>query len=235
MTLTSTKTAYWRGFQDSVPFIIVVAPFAMVFGVVATEAGLNLAQVMGFSVLVIAGAAQLTAMQLMAENAPTIVVLTSALAVNLRMAMYSASLASHLGKASLWQRGLISYLLVDQSYAVSILRYEAEPEMTVKSKIAFYFGVVTPVVPVWYGGTFFGAVLGAAIPPEYGLDFAVPIAFIAIIAPALRSLPHIAAAFISVIAVLALGWVPYNLGLMIAGAMGMATGAQVELMLERRS
>ncbi|MFT6271735.1 MAG: putative branched-subunit amino acid permease, partial [Dinoroseobacter sp.] len=101
MPATIPKSAFWLGFRDSAPFVVVVAPFALVFGVIATEAGLNLAEVMGFTFLVIAGAAQLTALQLMTENAPTVVVLVSALAVNLRMAMYSASLAPHLGNAPL--------------------------------------------------------------------------------------------------------------------------------------
>jgi predicted branched-subunit amino acid permease len=83
-----------------------VVPFAILFGVVGTEAGLNLAQVMGFSIGVVAGASQFAALQLMSENAPALIVVASALAVNLRMAMYSAALAPHLGPASLRDRAL---------------------------------------------------------------------------------------------------------------------------------
>jgi predicted branched-subunit amino acid permease len=108
---------FWQGFRDATPFILVIIPFGAVFGVVATEAGLNLAQVMGFSVLVIAGAAQFVAVQMMVENAPVLIVLAASLAVNLRMAMYSASLAPHLGKISWWKRGAVSYFMVDQAYA----------------------------------------------------------------------------------------------------------------------
>ena len=232
MAVASTKSVYWRGFRDSVPFIIVVLPFALVFGVLATEAGLNLSQVMGFSVVVIAGAAQLTALQLMSENAPTIVILASALAVNLRMAMYSASLAPHLGPASLWKRAFVSYLLVDQSFALASLKYEAEPEMTLSLKLTYFFGVISPIVLVWYGFTYVGAVLGSAIPSDFGIELAVPIAFIALIGPALRTVAHVIAALVSVVAVLLLAWVPYNLDLIIAGLFGMMAGARVELLLD---
>ncbi len=232
MAVASTKSVYWRGFRDSVPFIIVVLPFALVFGVLATEAGLNLSQVMGFSVVVIAGAAQLTALQLMSENAPTVVILASALAVNLRMATYSASLAPHLGPASLWKRAIVSYLLVDQSFALASLKYEAEPEMTLSLKLTYFFGVISPIVPVWYGFTYVGAVLGSAIPSDFGIELAVPIAFIALIGPALRTVAHVIAALVSVVAVLLLAWVPYNLDLIIAGLLGMMAGARVELLLE---
>ncbi|MFO7920324.1 MAG: AzlC family ABC transporter permease, partial [Nioella sp.] len=90
--MTSSTSAYLRGIRASLPFLLVVLPFGALFGVVGTEAGLNLAQVMGFSIVIIAGAAQFTAVQLMQEQAPTVIVLASALAVNLRMAMYAASL-----------------------------------------------------------------------------------------------------------------------------------------------
>ena len=92
MPTETTKSIFRSGARDAAPFTLVVGPFAILFGVVATEAGLNLLETMSFSFLVIAGAAQLTALQLMVDQAPTIIVIASALAVNLRMAMYSASL-----------------------------------------------------------------------------------------------------------------------------------------------
>ena len=76
--------------------------------------------------------------------------------------------------------------------------------------------------------------MGVAIPPEYALDFAVPITFLAIIAPALRTLPHVIAALISAALALAFVWVPYNLGLIIAAIFAMIAGAQSEVWLERR-
>ena len=139
--------AYLRGVAVGAPFLLVAFPFGMVFGVAATEAGLNLAEVMGFSVLVIAGAAQFTALQLMTENAPAVIVLVSALAVNLRMVMYSASLSTHLIDAPLWQRVFVAYFNVDQTYAASVLEYDQRPQMSLREKIAFFFGAATPICP----------------------------------------------------------------------------------------
>ena len=59
--MSQTKSAFWNGFLDCAPFILVVASFGLLFGVVATEAGLNLLETMSMTVLVIAGAAQFTA------------------------------------------------------------------------------------------------------------------------------------------------------------------------------
>jgi predicted branched-subunit amino acid permease len=234
MPSPSPTDAYWQGVRDSAPFLIVIVPFAVLFGVLATEAGWNVAQVMAMSVLVIAGASQFTALQLISENAPTVMVILTALAVNLRMAMYSASMAPHIGTAPLWQRALAAYFLVDQTYGTAINRYTLTPRMSPAQKIAYFFGAVTPVCLPWYAATYAGAVAGSAIPPEFALDFAVPITFIAMVAPALRSLPHLAAAFVSVVAALLLVAIPFGLGLMIAAALAMATGAMVEIWQEGR-
>jgi predicted branched-subunit amino acid permease len=227
--------AFWQGVTGALPFTIVVMPFGLLFGVVGTEAGLDLAQVMGFSFLVIAGASQFAALQLMTENAPTLIVVASALAVNLRMAMYSASLAPYLGPAPLWQRALIAYMMVDQTYALSQQRYEAAPPLSMQAKVAFFFGAAAPVVPIWYAATLAGVLVGTAIPPEWGLDFAVPITFLALTAPALRTVAHIGAAFTSVTVVLLCAGLPWNLGLLVAGLAGMVVGAEIERRMTART
>ncbi|WP_414717998.1 AzlC family ABC transporter permease [Thioclava sp. UBA3469] len=228
------RAAYWRGFRHGLPFLLVIMPFGLLFGVAATSAGLDLAQVMGFSVMVIAGAAQFTALQLMGDHAPVLLILAASLAVNLRMAMYSAALTPHFGKAKTWQKALVAYFMVDQSYAMAANEYEAEPEMSRAEKLAYYAGVCSPICPNWYVATLLGALVGAKIPPEFALDFAVPITFLAMIGPALRTLAHVAAAAVSVVGALALSFLPSGVGLMIAAVAAMVTGAQVELWVARR-
>jgi predicted branched-subunit amino acid permease len=231
----STTTDYFlRGMRDGAPFILMVAPFAALFGVVATEAGLNLVEVMVFSVTIFAGAAQFTALQLIAEEAPTIIVLLSALAVNLRMAMYSASLTPYMGTAPLWQRAVIAYFTVDQSYAVSILKFERDRDMSVPARVGYFFGAVAPVAPVWYAMTLLGALLGTQIPEGWSLDFALPVAFLAMVAPMLRTPAHVAAAVVACCVALLAAGLPYNLGLIVAGIAGMMAGARVEQVIEAR-
>ncbi len=229
------RALYARGFLDGLPFLLVVGPFAMLFGVIATEAGLNLAEVMGFSVLVIAGASQFAALQMMTDNAPALLVLSASLIVNLRMAMYSASLTPHLGAAPLWQRALIAYFNVDQTYALSVAKYETAPDLPMRQRVAYFFGAATPIGPTWYMFTLAGALLGTRIPEGYGLDFALPIAFLAMVAPMLRTLAHVAAALTSVLLALGLAWMPSGLGLLVAGVVAMVVGAAVEQWREGRA
>ena len=232
---TPAKSAYWAGVRDGAPFILMAAPFATLFGVIATDAGLTLAQTMGFTVLVIAGASQFAALQMMVENASIAFVLLAALAVNLRMAMYSASLVPYLGAAPLWQRACIAYLNFDQTYITSIARYEARPDMTVPDRVAYFLGVATPITPLWFAMTFVGVVAGKAIPEAWALDFIMPIMFLAMVAPMVKSLAHAAAAAVSVSVGLLLVGLPSGTGLLIAAGAAMLTGALVEIWMENRA
>lgn len=233
MSTTTSKSPFRQGLLAGLPFSIFAIPFATLFGVVATEAGLDIAQTMGFSVLVIAGASQFTAVQLISENAPIWVALAAALAVNLRMAMYSASLQPHLGSLSFRKRALVAYCNVDQSFAVGMARFEDEPAMSASEKFAFFMGSVIPVMPLWVIFTWVGAVAGTAIPDEWALDFAMPILFLALVAPMLRTFAHVAAAATSVIVALLLAWLPTGVGLLIAGLLAMMVGAEVERRMPR--
>lgn len=230
----ATRSAFWRGLRDCSPFVVIVVPFAVLFGVVARDAGLDVIQVVVMSAIVIAGAAQFTALSLLQEGAPVFVVLIAALAVNMRMAMYSAALVPHLGRASLRLRMLMAYVMIDQTFAVSVRTYDAEPLMPLPEKIAYYFGSVVIVCIPWYICTFLGALAGNAIPASLSSDFAVPVCFIALFAPMLRSMPHVVAAMVSVIAAIAFAWVPWNFGLIIAALLAMMAGAQAEYWQRRR-
>jgi len=235
MTSSSPKTMYWRGVREGVPFLAVAFSFAVAFSVIAVESGLTVAQTLSLSFLVIAGASQFAAVQLMTEGAPAVTVVIAALAVNLRMAMYSASMVPHLGPAPLWQRAILSYLNIDHAYAMSMAEYEARPASPVTEKVAYFFGLITPVAPFWYIGTIVGALVGTSMPDGFSLEFIVPIAFISIMSLMLRTAAHWLAAAVSVGVALALHGLPYGMGLLIAGAAAMVVGAVADAWLEKRS
>jgi predicted branched-subunit amino acid permease len=126
-------------------------------------------------------------------------------------------------------------MTVDQSYVCAMAQYEKEPQMTIPQRMAYFFGCVTPVVPMWYLFTLIGALLGAQIPQSWALDFALPITFLAMIAPMFRTPAHVIAAVVATGAGLLTAGVPYSMGLIIAGLAGMLAGARAELWLDRRA
>ncbi len=228
------RRAFWRGYLDCAPFILIVVPYSMMFGVVARDAGLDVLQTFAMSAIVIAGASQFTALALLQDQAPVFIALLAALAVNLRMAMYSAALVPHIGHAPLGLRALAAYLMVDQAFAVAVRTYEDEPDMPKPAKLAYYFGCMALICPFWYGSTLAGALLREAIPASWSLDFAVPVCFIALVAPLLRSAPHLAAAGVACAGSIAFSGLPWSLGIFAAALCGILAGAQTELFLKRR-
>lgn len=228
-------SAFWRGYFDCAPFVLIVIPYSMLFGVVAREAGLDVVQTMAMSVLVIAGASQFTALSLLQDNAPVFIALLASLAVNMRMALYSAALVPHLGRAKLGTRALMSYLMVDQAYAVAYAHFEKNADDPLDVKVAYYFGCMMLICPMWYGFTWFGAVMGQTIPEQFSIDFALPICFTALTAPLIKSPAHAMAALVAAVASLIFVGLPWSLGLMVAAILAIISGAQTELFLKKRN
>ena len=178
----------------AVPFTVMIVPFGALFGVLATAQGMSVFEAMAFSVVVIAGASQFAALQMMQDGAPILLIILTATAVNLRMAMYSVALTPHLGMAPLWQRAVIAYFLVDQSFVLGAAEFERRPDWGLAEKLAWYAGIVTPICGLWYLATWLGATFGKSVPPHWPFDFIVPVSFLAMIAPILLTRAQMVAA-----------------------------------------
>jgi predicted branched-subunit amino acid permease len=88
---------------------------------------------------------------------------------------------------------------------------------------------------MWVVATALGIWVGDAIPDWMALDFAVPICFLAIIAPMMRTLAHMLSAVTSIVLALLFAGLPYNLGLLIAALIAMMIGAQIEVWMTRKA
>lgn len=209
------------------PLALGVAPFGLVVGATAIDEGLHLSEAVGFSVLVFAGASQLAAIDLLGDGAPLLVAIGTALVINLRMVMYSASLTPHAAGIAPLRRGLMAYLLVDQAYALSVVRWEQRAESPA-ARFAFYVGIAGPLWLVWQVTTVLGAVAGSEVPDAIPLSFTVTLVFLAVLVPTLTDRPRIVAAVVAgAVAVVGQG-LPANLALVAGALSGIAAGAVVE-------
>lgn len=208
----------------TLPVLLAVGPFGMIFGIFASKIGLDLAQTLVMTATVIAGASQLAALAALSDGAPEIIAILTGAVVNLRFAMYSASLAVVLEGAPLGWRALASAFLHDQSYALTVHRARSRPEETLAHRLGFYFGVGLLTASTWTAMTLVGATVGERIRGELDLAFMVPVTFIAVVAPMLRGRANLIAGAVAAVAALATGWLPYNLGLMVGAAAGIAAG-----------
>ena len=224
--MNNNQKSFWAGVRAELPLLIGVAPFGMIYGVLALSAGLTPVPAQMMSSIVFAGSAQFITAQLVRDAVPGLVIALTIAVVNLRHMLYSASVAPYMRALPMRWKVLLSYLLTDEAYAVTILYYEQED--TNPGGHWFFLGAGLTLWTSWQISTAIGILLGATLPESWPLDFALPITFIAIIMPALKDRPAIAAALSAGVVALLAYSLPYKLGLMLAGLVGIVIGTFLE-------
>lgn len=165
------------GLRQVLPVLIAVAPFGMVFGALAMDAGLTTLQAMGFSAAIYAGASQLVVLQLVALGTPLWSILVAVVALNFRHVLYSASLGRRLGRFNTGEKALAFYFLVDPIFAAAEERAAHRP-LTKR----FYFTYAVLLYLAWLASTYAGIAFGKLIGDQraIGLDVLLPIYFLAL-------------------------------------------------------
>lgn len=226
------RGAFREGALEVLPIVAGIIPFGLVAGAAAVDAGIGIEGGMALSLLLFAGASQLAAIDLLARDAPLLIILLTVGVINLRMSMYSASLAPRLAHVPLFQRLVAAYFLVDQAYALTIMRVDADPSRP--HRLAYYAGVALPLWVNWQLMTAIGAVVGSTIPDWLPLEATIPLVFLAMLVPAITDRATLAAAVVSgVVATLAAD-LPNNTGLLVGAFSGIIAGSLVALRTEPR-
>jgi 4-azaleucine resistance transporter AzlC len=217
------------GIRDELPILIGVIPFGMIYGVLALAAGLPPGVAQAMSAVVFAGSAQFLAVKLIGTGTPALVIILTAFIVNLRHALYSASVAPHIKRLSPLWKGLLAYLLTDEAFMVTITHYNvpsnSSPLTYDEGKEHWYFlGAGLALWGSWQISTAVGIFLGAQVPSAWSLDFTLALTFIALLVPNIKDRPTAVAALAAgFTAMLAYG-LPYKLGLIAAALVGIVIG-----------
>jgi 4-azaleucine resistance transporter AzlC len=228
----SPAAAFVVGAKDIVLVLLALIPFGVAFGATAIDNGLSTIEALGMSVLVFAGAAQLAAIPLLSAGASVAIVVLTVLMVNLRLTLYSASLAPHFKRLPVGWKGLLSYLLTDQAYAATITRFDAG-ETEEPDKRWYYLGVALSIWVAFQAATLAGAFLGAWASGGWSLDFVLPLIFIALAIPAIKDRTTGAAALTAGVSAVFAAALPLNLGLIAAALVGVFGGLVAESVIER--
>jgi 4-azaleucine resistance transporter AzlC len=224
--------AFVSGAKAIAPVLLALLPFGMAFGASAVGSGISPIEALGMSVFVAAGAAQLAAIPLISADAPAAIVVLTVLIVNLRFALYSASLAPHFRRLPLWWKGLLSYHLTDQAYAATITRFD-EGQTEEPDKRWYFLGAGLSIWTTWQAATMLGVFLGARGSEGWSLDFVLPLIFIALALPAVKDRATVAAAISAGGAAVFAAAAPLNLGLIAAALVGVLGGLVAEIVPER--
>jgi 4-azaleucine resistance transporter AzlC len=211
------------GIVASLALVPSVFVYGTVFGGLAVQAGLRPLQVLGMSVLVFAGASQFVAVPMLAAGAPATAIVLTTYVINMRHYLMAATLAPSFRDFPRRWLPLVAHVINDESFAVAVARRTPpDPWVFVGSGLA--------VAGAFLAGVAVGTPLGGLVadPERWGLDFAFPAVFLALVALQLRRgvdwLVALAAAVVAVAVALVL---PGNWHVIVAGLVVSTLGVLV--------
>jgi len=179
-TSHSNRNDFSDGLRAIAPLVVAAFPIALVFGALAAQKGLTAFETMLMSSVVFAGGSQFVAIDFWASPVPWVTLTVSALLVNIRHVLMSASLGAKTKQMGFgWQ--LIAFgFLADEVWALSEHRARKQG-----ASFSFMMGLALPFYFNWLVMTGVGASLGTLLadrdPAKWGFDFAFPAIFIGLI------------------------------------------------------
>ena len=225
-TMHTARSEFLAGVKALLPILLGVIPFGLISGIAVVQTHIPPASGLVMSLLIFSGAALIVALQLITSGAPALVVIFSALVINLRFMIYSASLAPLLKRLSVGRKSLLAYLLSDQAYAASIAHMSESsfPEVT----WLHFLGSGLTMWLAWQTSVGIGMFVGARLPASWSLEFTIPLTFLALAVPAIKDRYMLAAAVVAGTTAVLAREAPFNTGLVIAALVGILVGILFE-------
>lgn len=184
-----------KGFYDVSPLLLPVVPFGIIFGAIGIELGFGPYITYATSIIIFSGASQIVFFQLLSNGASSIIAITSSSVVSTRHLLYGAVVVQYLSKLSLTWKIFLSYLLTDQSFAVSQEFFKKNPNDEYKHY--YLLGAGLTLWTIWQITTIIGILLGSIVPDELGLAFTIPLTFLALLISYFRKIDHLFVILIS--------------------------------------
>jgi predicted branched-subunit amino acid permease len=214
------------GARAMAPWLVGVAPFGLVIGVSAAQADAPTLAGWLTGPLVFGGSAQVATIHLLDSGAAAAVAIVAALAVNIRLVLYSATMARHWRGAPWWWQAVAAALLIDPSLAVGVSGYDRAA--TPRHGHLHYMGGAVALLVVWVTAITVGATLGTALPEALQLELVVPLFLVGDLVPRITDRATRwaagAAAALGVIGT----WAPLHLGALLAIGGGLVVALVAE-------
>jgi 4-azaleucine resistance transporter AzlC len=165
------------GFIHGLPIALGVGGYGIAFGILASQAGLSVAEAAFMSATVFAGAAQLVAAQLWADPIPVLAVIAATTMVNLRFSLMSAALQPWFKDLTRPQAYGSLLFIGDENWALTMSDLKSG-----SGRGAFLLGCGFCVWIAWVAATVLGVFAGNVIhdPSAYGIDFIFVAVFVAL-------------------------------------------------------
>lgn len=219
-----------RGIAESIPLFIPAIPFALVFGVVVGESGVAPWLGWSSSPIIFGGAAQITLLTLLGEGASVAAAVTAALIVGARHLLYSVTLAPRFQNQPRWFRWLGPYVLIDQVFALAMVRHDEDPAAFRRYFLSVGFTFWT----LWMLCTAAGLFIGPLVPDQWQIAFAAPVLFTALLVTAVDRWQKLLVAVVAGGLTVVFADLPNRSGLLAGALLGIGLGLVLELVRRRQ-
>ncbi len=213
------------GMRAALPLALAAIPFGLVYGVAVVDSSISPWVGVAASWLILAGASQISLVGLIDSGAAWPVAVGTVLVINARHALYSAALAPAFAQFPTRWRFTLPYLLTDQAATLAITRFEAMHDPIARRW--FFTAAALLIASFWWAGSITGVVLGASIPEQIDVGFAVPAMFLALLVPSLTHRPAVVAAVVGAAVTVLAAPLPSGLNVTVGALAGIAAGAMV--------
>ena len=221
-----------KGIIDVSPLMIPVVPFGIIYGVIGMELGIGAYMTLGLSIIIFGGASQIVLLQLFSGGASSLVILSSVGAVNSRHLLYGAVLSEHLSDLKITWKIILSYVMVDQAFAVSNDYFKKNKNE--KNKHFHLLGAGFTCWTIWQISTILGIVLGSIVPEELGLSFTISLTFLALLINDFRKFKNIIVMIVSgVVATIGYNIIPFKAYIIVAALSALIVAALLTLIYSK--
>ncbi len=210
-----------RIITDAIGIGAATGAYAISFGAISVAAGLSVWQTQALSSLMFTGASQFAMVGVLGAGGGAVTAIAIATLLGSRNALYALHMSTVLRPRG-WRRFAAAQLTIDESTGMAIGHQDDRSS----SRLAFWSTGIAVFV-LWNLGTLIGA-LGADVlgdPARFGLDAAIPAAFLALLWPRLDSrLTRIVAVLSAAVALILTPLLPSGIPVLVAGAVAVTIG-----------
>ncbi|PKQ20404.1 MAG: branched-chain amino acid ABC transporter permease [Actinobacteria bacterium HGW-Actinobacteria-6] len=192
----TARSSFFRGVKLGLPIFLGYVPVGAAFGVLATTQGFTALQAVVNSATALAGAGQFIGLSLMHAGASIVTVLLATTIVNLRYVLFGATLSTHLQATPLAGQAALAFSLTDETFAVNI-----DDQRRGNATGLSMAGVGAISWVGWVSGTLLGATASSLIgdPYRFGVAFAMPAMFTALLVAQADDRRHITIAVVAAV------------------------------------
>lgn len=213
------RALFARGFLAMLPLWAGAIPFGIAYGIAARSAGLGPGETQLMSLIVFSAMAQVSAVALLETGAPTAVLIGTALALNAQLLLLGLAVGRQV-RLSWAERLVAAWFLTDGAYGITAARGRLRLPVLLGAGVSMYVA--------WNLGTGLGTSAAHLLPNprRLGLDFVVPLTFLAVLVPLVRTRVAALVALVAGLTALLLAQLaPGGIAVFGAGVAGSAAGA----------